>query len=234
MNTHCTARSIVLTGLFLLMANVFLAEAEEGFVDIFDGKTLKTWDGNPAHWSVKDGAITGESTKENPAKGNTFCIWRGGELVDFELRLEFRIGNAGNSGIQYRSKDYKNWVIGGYQADFDAGNGWTGTLYEERGRGVLAKRGNKVIIDESGKKNGAGKTTDEKTILKSIKKGEWNDYTIIAQGNHLIQKINDHVTIDVTDNQESKRVMNGLLALQLHAGPPMKVQFKNLRIKTLK
>lgn len=125
-------------------------------------------------------------------------------------------------------------MIGGYQADFDAGNGWTGTLYEERGRGVLAKRGNKVIIDESGKKNGAGKTTDEKTILKSIKKGEWNDYTIIAQGNHLIQKINDHVTIDVTDNQESKRVMKGLLALQLHAGPPMKVQFKNLRIKTLK
>ena len=207
-------------------------EDEKGFKSIFDGKTLEGWDGNPKLWSVKDGAISGQTTKDNPTRGNTFLVWRESDVADFELRLDFRIV-GGNSGIQYRSKEVGKWVIGGYQADFDAAGGWTGSLYEEKGRGMLAKRGNKVVIGADGKKQNVGTTTPEKDIVAKIKKEGWNSYTIIAKGNHLIQKVNGNVTIDLVDRQESKRAMKGLLALQLHAGPPMLVQFKNIRIKML-
>ena len=205
---------------------------DDGFQTIFDGKTLNNWDGNPKFWTVTDGAITGKTTKEHPTKGNTFIIYRGGQPTNFELRLQFRI-IGGNSGVQYRSKEVAKWVVGGYQADFDGAGGWTGTLYEERGRGVLAKRGNKVVIDAAGKKNRVGPTTSEKDILAATRKEGWNDYTIIANGNHLVQMLNGNVTIDVTDEEVSKAATKGLLALQLHAGPPMTVQFKNIRIKKL-
>ncbi len=219
---------------FISLLSVFPASADEsGFKPIFNGKTLAGWDGNPDFWSVQDGAITGMTTKENPTKGNTFIVWRGDELTDFELRLQFRIV-GGNSGIQYRSREVSKWVIAGYQADFDGAGAWTGTLYEERGRGVLAKRGNKIIISEDGKKNNSGKTTSEAEILAAVKKEDWNNYTIIAKGNHLIQILNDKITIDVVDNQEERASLSGLLALQLHAGPPMTVQFKNIRVKQLK
>ena len=211
---------------------VVAEEEEEGFKTIFDGKTLKGWDGNKSFWSAKDGTITGQTTKDNPTSGNTFIIWRDSDVADFELRLNFRIV-GGNSGIQYRSKEVGKWVIGGYQADFDAAGGWTGSLYEEKGRGVLAKRGNKVVISSDGKKQNVGTTTPEKDIVAKVKKEGWNSYTIIAKGNHLIQKVNGDVTIDLVDNQASKRAMKGLLALQLHAGAPMLVQFKNIRIKML-
>ena len=154
-------------------------------------------------------------------------------MADFELRLSFRIV-GGNSGIQYRSKEVTKWVIAGYQADFDAAGDWTGSLYDEKtGRGVLAKRGNKVVIGADGKRQNTGTTTPEKDILATVKKEGWNSYTIIAKGNHLIQKVNGNVTVDVVDDQASKRAMKGLLALQLHAGPPMLVQFKDIRIKML-
>lgn len=208
------------------------ANDEAGFQPIFDGKTLKGWEGKPGFWTVEDGAITGRTTKENPTKGNTFLIWRDGELKDFELRLKFRIENH-NSGIQYRSKDLGKFVVGGYQADFESGEKWTGILYEEKGRGILAKRGTKVVIDENGNKQVVGKTADSKAILDSIKKQGWNEYTIVAKGNHLVQKVNGLVTVDVTDKQASKAAKSGILALQLHAGPPMVVQFKDVRLKTL-
>ncbi len=204
----------------------------EGFVSIFDGKSLEGWDGNPKFWSVRDGAITGQTTPENPTQGNTFIIWRQGEVGDFELRLKFRIV-GGNSGIQYRSQEPQKWVIAGYQADFDGDGNWTGTLYEERGRGILARRGQKVEITPEGEKKTIGQTTPEAEILKAYKKGEWNDYTIIARGNHLIQKVNGLTTVDVVDNQKDKAATSGLLALQLHAGPPMTVQFKDIRLKKL-
>ncbi len=206
--------------------------AENGFRSIFDGKTLEGWDGNPKFWSVRDGAITGQTTDDNPTKGNTFIIWRQGEVADFELRLKFRI-EGGNSGIQYRSKEADKWVIGGYQADFDSGGNFTGILYEERGRGILAHRGNKVEISPTGEIKNVGATTPEADILASYKKGEWNDYTVIAQGNHLIHKVNGLVTVDVTDHQKEKAASSGLLALQLHAGPSMIVQFKDIQLKQI-
>ena len=220
--------------LLLISLPSFARGAEQdGFRSIFDGKSLDGWEGKPEFWSVRDGAITGQTTSENPTKGNTFLIWRKGILSDFELRLKFRIENH-NSGIQYRSTDRGDFVVGGYQADFEGGDKYIGILYEEKGRGILALRGTKVVIGEDGTKEVVGKTADDETILKSIKKKDWNEYTIIARSNHLVQKINGHVTVDVTDNQVSKRKMKGILALQLHAGPPMVVQFKDIRLKPLK
>lgn len=216
-----------------LMAMNTVARAEEdGFKSIFDGKTLDGWDGRSGFWTVTDGCITGTTTKENPTKGNTFIIYKD-KVENFELRLSYRIVD-GNSGIQYRSKDHGKWVVGGYQADFEAGNTYSGILYEERGRGILAQRGQKVVIDSEGKKNVTGSVGDSNEIQAAIKKEDWNDYVITARGNHLTHTINGKTTIDVTDNQESRRAMSGILALQLHAGPPMVVQFKNIRIKVLK
>ena len=233
MGRWCASRVLCLL-LLLLAAPAWADDDEAGFEKLFDGKTLEGWDGNPEFWSVRDEAITGQTTTDRPTKGNTFLIWRGGEVGDFELRLRFRI-DGGNSGIQYRSKEQPNskWVIGGYQADFDGGNSWTGTLYEERGRGILAKRGQKVEIPAGEKPKVVGETTPEAEIVEAVKKGEWNDYTVIAQGNHLVHKVNGLTTIDVVDNDEEKRAMKGLVALQLHAGPPMTVQFKDIRVKKL-
>ncbi len=216
--------------------------SERGFKPIFNGKNLKGWDGAPDLWSVRDGPITGETTKEHPAKENTFLIWKDGAPADFELRCSFLIrpGDAkgfSNSGIQYRSRVVKPeyWVVSGYQADMEAGSTYTGILYEEKARGILAKRGEKVVIDANGKINVVGSTgRTAAEVEASVKHGEWNTYEIIAKGNHLIKKINGQVTVDVTDEQEAKAAKSGIIALQIHAGPPMFVQFKDIRIKMLK
>lgn len=219
------------------------AETEEGFKSIFNGKDLSGWDGNPKLWSVKAGAIVGQTTAANPLKGNTFLIWTNGQTGDFELRLSYRITpnntkGFANSGIQYRSKvvDPANWVVGGYQADFEAGNTYSGILYEERMRGILAERGQKVTVKEAeGKvaKDVTGSVGNSAEIQAAIKKADWNDYVIIAAGNHLQHFINGKPTVDVTDEAEAKAAKSGVLALQLHAGDPMTVEFKNIRIKTL-
>lgn len=233
---HGKACSVALTvvGLTLLLTAVSAADVVgEGFVSLFDGKTLQGWEGKSQFWSVRDGAITGQTTKENPTKGNTFLIWRGGKLADFELRLKFRMV-GGNSGIQYRSVEMDDFVVGGYQADMDAGNSFTGILYEERGRGILVPRCKKVLVREDGSKEVLGTTCDEKELLGSIKLDTWNEYVMIGKGNHLLQKINGLTTMELTDNQKEKSRAEGILALQLHAGPPMLVQFKDIQLKQLK
>jgi len=209
-----------------------LTLAEDGFKPIFNGKDLQGWDGNPKFWSVEDGTITGRTTKENPTKGNTFLIWRDGPVDDFVLKLKYKIV-GGNSGIQYRSKDLGDWVVGGYQGDFEAGDMFSGINYEERGRGILALRGQKVTIGDDGKK-AEEQVADTKELQKHIKKEDWNDYEITAKGNHLTHKINGHVTSEVIDNEAAKAAKSGILALQLHAGPPMVVQFKDIELKRTK
>ncbi|HKQ37720.1 MAG TPA: DUF1080 domain-containing protein, partial [Verrucomicrobiae bacterium] len=197
----------------------------------FNGKDLKGWSGNPALWSVQDGAITG-TTKQNPIKQNTFLIYTNGPVDDFELHVMYKIV-GGNSGIQYRSKvvNSNNWVVGGYQGDFEAGKTYSGILYEELGRGILAKRGEKVIIKEdTGKPEVVGSLGNSEDIQNKIKREDWNEYVIIAKGNHLQHFINGTQTIDCIDEQKSKAAKSGVLALQLHAGPAMTVQFKDLRI----
>ena len=226
------ALTLAFASAIALHANAEEPKADaDGFVSLFDGQSLDGWEGKKEFWSVKDGAITGVTTPENPTKGNTFLIYRDGELGDFELRLKFKI-DGGNSGIQYRSKEEDDFVVGGYQADIDPAMVFMGILYEERGRGILAQRGEKVVRSEE-KSEVVGRTEPEKEIVDSIKKDDWNDYTVIAKGNHLIQQINGHTTVDFTDNDASKRAASGVLALQLHAGPPMTVQFKEIKLKKL-
>ena len=218
------------------------ARTAEGFTSLFNGKDLTGWDGNPRLWSVKDGAITGQTTLENPAKGNTFLIWTNGTPGDFELRCQFKLVSNNdrgfaNSGIQYRSKvlDPANWVVGGYQADMDAGPVYTGTLYEERmTRNTMAFDGERVLWDKDCNKKVLRMMGSAAEIQAAIKQGDWNEYVIKAQRNHLQQFINGKPTVDVTDDCEAKRAMSGVIALQLHAGPPMMVQFKDLQLKILK
>jgi hypothetical protein len=229
-----------LASLFCLLAVLPIARAavgEEGFKPIFDGKTLQGWDGDPDLWSVEDGAIIGQTFR--PMKQNSFLMWRGGKPADFELKIEFRTPQefASNSGVQYRSREEPEkvgkWVVAGYQADILSDNSFTGILYEERGRGLLAQRGQKVIIGENHKPKVVEQFGDAKELAKAIKQGDWNEYHIIAKGNHLVQKINGQVMVDVTDNDPKKRKMEGIIALQLHVGPAMKVQFRNIRLKEL-
>src|SRR5437660_1539214 len=213
--------------------------SEAGFQKIFNGTDLTGWTGDPRLWSVKDGATTGQTTKENPAKGNTFLIWNNGEVGDFELRCSFKLTanneqGFSNSGIQYRSKvlDPEHWVVGGYQADMEAGPTYTGILYEERmTRGIMAARGEKVIWDKDCQKKVTGSLGKSEELQAAIRKEDWNDYLIMAKGNHLQHFINGKQTVDVIDDCESKRAMKGVIALQLHQGQPMTVQFKNMRLK---
>ncbi len=220
----------------LLVSNARLAPAADepaGFVPIFNGTSLEGWEGKPEFWSVKDGVIVGETTAEKPTKGNTFLIWRQGTLDDFELTLSYRI-TGGNSGIQYRSKDLGDSVVGGYQGDFEAGTTYSGILYEEKGRGILAKRGERVAIAADGTKTMGepiGKTED---LQKVIKPGEWNEFRIVAKGPKLQHFINGQLMSETVDEQEGKRAAEGILALQLHAGPPMKVEFKDIHVKRTK
>jgi hypothetical protein len=216
-----------------LAAGGLNAADDDGFKTIFDGKTLEDWDGKKDFWSVEDGCITGRTTKEKPTSGNTFIIYKGGDVGDFELHLKYKIV-GGNSGIQYRSVDKGNNVVNGYQADFEAGDTYSGILYEEGGRGILCGRGKKVEIGADGKKTESSGPNTNEEIVKSIKKEDWNDYVVIAKGNHLIHKINGLQTAEVIDNQKDKAKEKGILALQLHAGPPMTVQFKDIKIKELK
>ena len=232
--------SALALGAALIAQTALVSGAEAGFVEIFNGKDLTGWEGNPKLWSVQDGAITGQTTAENSTKGNTFLIWTNGTVADFELHCSYKLtpGDSkgfANSGIQYRSKvaNPANWVVHGYQADMEAGPSYSGILYEEGGRGIVAQRGEKVVIGQDGKKQVAGSVGNAAEIGAAIKKGDWNDYVIIAQGNHLQQFINGKQTMDLVDEEEAKRAMSGILALQLHAGPPMMAQFKNIRLKKL-
>ncbi len=209
---------------------------DPGFVSIFNGTSLDGWEGKPEFWSVKDGAIVGQTTAENPTKGNTFLVWRQGLVDDFELTLQYRL-TGGNSGVQYRSREFADvgpFVVGGYQGDFEAGPKFSGILYEERGRGILTLRGERITIAADGTKTPGepiGKTED---LQKLIKPGEWNELRIVAKGPKLQHFINGQLMSETIDEQEGKRSAQGILALQLHAGPPMKAEFKDIRLKRLK
>ncbi len=217
----------------VLMSFGLTATAGE-FVSIFDGKTLDGWDGDPRFWRVEDGAVVGETTEEVPTKGNTFLVWEGGEVADFELKVEFKIRNH-NSGIQYRSFpiEGKQWVVGGYQADFSSDHKWTGSAWGEKYKKMLAVRGEKTVVGEQGKaRRVVAQVGDGEEILAHVDKDGWNEYHIIANGNQCIQKINGVVTAEFSESSE-ERLRSGLIALQLHGGPPMQVSFRNIRLRKL-
>ena len=208
------------------------AELEKGFVSLFNGKDLTGWTGNPRLWTVRDGAVTGQTTSENRIAENNFLIWTGGEPENFELRCKFRL-QGGNSGIYFHSKPrtaMQREILTGPQADFSADNKWTGVLMEYTMREILAERGQIVEIDKNGKKKITGKTGDPTTLLKGIDITQWNDYTVITRDGHTTLKINGVTMCEVKDN-DPNRPKSGKLALQIHRGPDMLVQFKDIRIK---
>jgi hypothetical protein len=240
--------------LLALATSSFALAADAGFKSIFNGKDLTGWEGL-SFWSVKDGAIIGQTTAEKPTKGNTFLVYKDGQPANFELHASFRLTGQNekgfaNSGIQYRSHivDAAGFVVGGYQADMDLGAVYTGMLYEEKGRGILMGPGERIkigattMIDDP-KKPGAKKShtaveklsgaTPPADILAVYKKGDWNEIVIIAEGNHLRHYINGKLSADITDTDATRGAASGVLALQLHAGPPMTVEFKNVQLKTL-
>jgi hypothetical protein len=207
------------------------ARADES-ESLFNGKDLTGWKGDPKLWSVRDQIIVGKTDGKIPT--NTFLIWDG-TAGDFELHAKFRM-HGGNSGIQYRSKWDRaagNFVVAGYQADMDAENVHTGILYEERGRGILARRGESVVIMPNGDRYVTGSIGDAAELARVIKPAEWNDYVIVATGNKVTHTINGKPTIEVVDHQASKRALDGIIALQLHKGFDMEVEFKDIRLKRL-
>ena len=227
----------LLPSLLALATFSIFATAEER--PLFNGKDLTGWEGNMKLWSVEDGAITGKTTDEGETKikHNTFLVWRGGTVSDFTLTFKYRIVK-GNSGVQYRSRELDKGefgpIISGYQADFEAGPKYSGILYEERARGILALRGQKTVIKpgaDGGKKptvEVAGEVGNSDEIQASIKSEDWNEYKIVAKGNHLQHFINGKQTIDVKDEDSANAAKEGVLALQIHQGPAMVVQFKDI------
>lgn len=219
------------------LSNLGLAQ-QSGFKEIFNGKDLTGWKGKSNLWSVEDGAITGRTTAEDPIKANTFLVWQDGKVANFELELEYRLQAAdpnkpgGNSGIQYRSKvlDEAEFIVGGYQADIDLSLQYSGINYEEKGRGILAQRGQRVtIVGKDDKKTESIGNAEE--LGKKIKGGEWNKYRVVAKGNKLSHFINDTLMSEVIDEQADKASKEGVLAFQIHVGPPMIIQFRKIMLK---
>jgi hypothetical protein len=244
----------VLTG---SLVNACLGQSKkakkDGFVQIFDGKSLKGWDGDPTYWRVEDGTLTGEITPTTLLKTNSFIIWRGGEPGDFEFKGEFKITEAGNSGINYRSDQLTDvpFALRGYQADIDGKNTYTGQNYEERKRTTLAYRGQRTVIEPytgdntpeairskvsrnawTGMKvvGSLGSSDSLKTLIKA---GNWNTFHLVIKGNKLQHYINDVLMSEVTDDDTVNGKAKGLLGVQVHVGPPMKVQYRNLMLKQM-
>ncbi len=205
------------------------AQTNKG-IALFDGKSLDKWRGSDKVWSLEEGCIVGTNTAENPISQNTFLIYET-PFSDFELTLQYKIV-GGNSGVQYRARvlDEEQYVVGGYQADIEAGTNYSGILYEEKGRGILALRGEKIRISAQGEKAKKQYAESEK-LQESIRQEEWNTYRIVAKGNTLQHYINGQLMSQVIDDEQGKRADEGIIALQVHQGPPMKVYFKDIYLK---
>jgi hypothetical protein len=220
---------------FLSIALASATSQAEDFRTIFDGKSLEGWKAlDMSYWSVRDGAITGQSTPEHPCKSNQFMVWQGGEVADFELKLKFRVtGNGGNSGVQFRSVIRPDGLAVGYQADIYQSGGYLGGVCDEihtrKGPELLSANGKKTVIDATGKRT----TTDLGPEAKMRPPGEWNDYRIIARGQRIILEINGVTSTDLTDQEEGHFDLAGSLGLQLRSGEPMTVQFKEILIRKL-
>ena len=238
-----TLPALLLFAFTALAAEPQTAPAEpEGMKALFNGKDLTGWDGDPRLWSVKDGAIRGETTEEVKANGNTFLIWKDGELKDFDLRLSFRCTATNNSGIQYRSKHITDnprnpWVVRGYQHEIRNENklpSVSGFIYEEGGkRGRMCLVGEKAVWGEDGEKQVTGTLIDAEEYAKLFKLDDWNDVVIVAKGPRLQHYLNGRLILDCTDNHPERALREGILALQIHAGNPMWAEYKDIRLKAI-
>jgi hypothetical protein len=209
-------------------------EDRAGFEPMFDGTSLAGWEGDIAFWKVEGGLLVGETTAEKPLPANTFLIWTKAQPADFELKLDFRI-TAGNTGVQYRSQrapDVGPHVLKGYQADIDFANMWTGQLYEERGRAFLALPGQATAIG-SDKPRVIGSVTPGDALKAAINVGGWNTLHVIARKELVVHAVNGKVSAVFLDGDVKNRPASGFIGLQLHTGPPMRAEFRNVAIRTL-
>lgn len=228
----------------LCLSALVAGAVEEGFTELFNGKDLTGWEGVEGLWAVKDGIIVGETTAAKKARTNTFLIWRGGEMEDGELRFDVRLpaDNTNNSGIMYRSLEvldekFKGYfVLKGYQCDLQSGWEHYGKMYDEKGRGRIGMCGQKVEVPVGCKAMGQkvlGESAPLDQVKAAEKKGEWNSFVIIAKGNHVQHILNGVTVLDLTDLDDKARSPKGLIGLQIHAGAPMHIEFRNIRLKKL-
>lgn len=217
-----------------------LSGEETGFRSIFDGKSLNGWEGDPKYWRVADGCMVGEITPETAIKSNTFLIWRGGTPADFELKVSCRLTKSGNSGINYRSvvvpdkvTPTNKFAMRGYQCDIDGQNRYTGNNYEEKGRLFLAVRGQMTRITGAAPPSILSTFGNSDELGSKIRTEDWNDIHIVARGNTLLHMINGQLMIGVIDDDPEGRAASGSVGVQVHVGPPMKVEYRNWRIKTV-
>lgn len=215
-----------------------LTGEEPGFRSIFDGKSLEGWEGDPKYWSASDGIMAGQITPETVIKSNTFIIWQGGELQDFELKVDYRITPEGNSGINYRSvvvpdkvTPSNRFAMRGYQCDIDGRNRYTGNNYEEKGRLFLAQRGEMTRVTGTRKPVILSHIGDNAALAGSLMEG-WNSVHLIARGNVLMHSINGQLMSVVIDD-DPNRPRSGQIGVQVHVGPPMKVEYRRWRIQRL-
>lgn len=228
-------------------------KVDNNFISIFDGKTLNNWKGDPKYWSVENGNLVGIVTPETILKSNTFIIWQGGQPENFELKLEYKISESGNSGINYRSESLPNnpFALRGYQCDIDGKNKYTGQNYEEKKRTTLAYMGEKVIIDTQSNPDASGnlrtnvkkncwqtrnviETLGSKEVLKlKIKNEDWNQVHLIVNKNKLQHYVNGVLMSETIDNDTINKSLKGFIGVQVHVGPPMKVSYKNIQLKKL-
>ncbi len=215
---------------FLCLASAVFA-ADDGFTPLFNGKDLSDWDGDPKLWKVENGIVIGTNPAPDAMANNSFLIWRGGVVKDFELHATIRVIGDNNSGVQYRSREMKEiapWVITGYQCDIHPAVEHTGMTYEERGRGIFGLNGKNVMLDPDG---ALWQVSEHAPVQADV--SQWNEYIVIAKGNHLSHQINGKPTSELIDYDEKKRVLEGLLAIQLHRDNPNRVEIKDIRIKVL-
>ena len=235
MNQKKYFRIVVLIGVLTISFVSQAQQMKDGFVKIFDGKSMTGWDADTTFWKVKDNCFVGEVTPQTPIKTNTFLIWRGGLPADFELKAKYRISADGNSGINYRSEELPNikYALKGYQADIDGGNVYTGQNYEERGRGFLAKRGEIALLKTNTKPTITGSVGNADSLKTKILTNDWNDIHIIVRGNQMRHYINGVLMSEVTDEDLENRKMNGLLGFQVHVSKTMKVEYRKVFLKEL-
>jgi len=224
--------AILLVAITASFAFVPKQKKDGGYVKIFDGKTLNGWDADTNFWRVENGVVIGQVYPGKLPKANTFLIWKGGQPADFDFKAEYRISPGGNSGVQYRSEELKDipHALKGYQADIDGANVYTGQNYEERGRGFLAMRGQKVIL-KTGEKPIVTGSLGSSDSLKALIKSGWNEIHIIVKGNKAQHFINGVLMSETVDEDAANSKSSGLIGLQVHVLPQMKVEFKNIYLK---
>lgn len=238
--------------LFVIHTGCQNKKTDDGFVSIFDGKSLDGWKGDSTYWRVENGVLIGEITPETILSRNTFIIWQNGMPVNFELKLEYRISDEGNSGINYRSEEVPDvpFALRGYQFDIDGKNNYTGQNYEERRRTTLAYQGQTVVLNPLPdslsnlpvsnlvKSNAWTKAevlelADVAELKSHIKNNDWNACHLIVNGNNMKHFLNGVLMSEVTDNDTVHGKRQGLIGVQVHVGPPMKVEFRKIRLKAL-